>query len=204
MIVRNRGITIQNIVVTEQLNNQIDVNKLGKFEEEGFKYNKEKFPGVFFQDSKDKNITFIIFNSGKIVCTGSKSIKIAKLALNRLVKTLNKLGFKVKQKNEVKITNVIVTSYIKKLPSLSEIVSRLDNVEYDPEVFPGIIYKEKNKDYSAVVLIFRTGKVVCGGIKNVEMAKRAISDLQKKLEKNKGENKNKKTITNIDPQEEFF
>lgn len=198
MVLTNRGSVVQNIVVTEQLNNPIDVNALGKFEKEGFKYNQEKFPGVFFYDNEDKKITFIIFNSGKIVCTGAKSMSTINSALSRLVKTLNNLGFKVKRKKEVKISNLTVTSHIKKNPSLLKLAAMLDNVEYNPEVFPGVIYKEKNKEYSAVILIFKTGRIVCVGVKDIETAKRAISDFQKKMAINKDKDISPQTVASQD------
>ncbi|NCO84896.1 MAG: hypothetical protein COW47_01235 [Candidatus Huberarchaeum crystalense] len=194
----NEDINVQNIVVTEQLNNPIDVNALGKFEKKGFKYNKEKFPGVFFHDSIDKKITFIIFKTGKIVCTGAKSMRAVNSALTRLIKILNKLGFKVKQKKELKIRNLVVTSYIKKIPRMFELAAMLDNIEYNPEVFPGIIYREKNKEYSAAILIFKTGRIVCAGIKNIDIAKRAISDFQKKIILNKNKDTNSQSLASQD------
>ncbi|PKM92201.1 MAG: TATA-box-binding protein [Euryarchaeota archaeon HGW-Euryarchaeota-1] len=194
----NKKINVHNIVVTEQLDNQIDVDKLGEFKEKGFKYNKEIFPGVFFHSRENKKIAFLIFKTGKVVCTGAKSMDAINSALDELADVLNSMGFNVKRKKEVKVTNIVVSAYIKKIPTLSELASTLDNIEYDPEVFPGIINRRKTKDYSAVILIFKTGRIVCVGINDLKLARQAISDFQKEITNNRNKRPTHKLITSQD------
>jgi transcription initiation factor TFIID TATA-box-binding protein len=50
---------------------------------------------------------------------------------------------------------------------------------YEPEVFPGLIYRMQ--DPKTVFLIFSTGKIVCTGTKNKIDVKNAVIKLNKEV-----------------------
>jgi transcription initiation factor TFIID TATA-box-binding protein len=64
---------------------------------------------------------------------------------------------------------------------LIRIVKKLENAEYYPERFPGIIFRQKNP--RATFLIFSSGKMVVTGLEYVQNAERAVSKLLKKIRK---------------------
>ncbi|GAH11486.1 unnamed protein product [marine sediment metagenome] len=55
----------------------------------------------------------------------------------------------------------------------------LENVEYEPEQFPGLVYRVKEP--RVVMLLFGSGKIVCTGARSTEDASKAVEDLSEKL-----------------------
>jgi transcription initiation factor TFIID TATA-box-binding protein len=64
---------------------------------------------------------------------------------------------------------------------LQSIALALAEAEYEPEQFPGLIYRVK--DPKAALLLFRSGKVVCTGAKNLTQVRTAIEKVIKLIEK---------------------
>jgi transcription initiation factor TFIID TATA-box-binding protein len=63
-------INIQNVVASATLNQKVDLNAVVK-SNPGVEYRPEQFPGLVFRIKRPKTGT-LIFNSGKMVCTGAK------------------------------------------------------------------------------------------------------------------------------------
>lgn len=57
----------------------------------------------------------------------------------------------------------------------------INNTEYEPEQFPGLIYRPK--DYSVVILIFASGKVIITGGTEEEEAEAVVRHVQEQLNK---------------------
>ena len=55
----------------------------------------------------------------------------------------------------------------------------LESVEYEPEQFPGLIYRPA--DYPAVLLVFANGKIVVTGASDVDTAEDAFKHLQEQV-----------------------
>ena len=62
---------IQNVVASAALSQKVDLNAVVK-SYPGVEYRPEQFPGLVFRLKRPKTAT-LIFNSGKMVCTGAKS-----------------------------------------------------------------------------------------------------------------------------------
>ena len=56
----------------------------------------------------------------------------------------------------------------------------IENVEYEPEQFPGLVYRIK--DPKIVVLIFSSGKIILAGGRNLVDIRKAVDILEQKLE----------------------
>jgi transcription initiation factor TFIID TATA-box-binding protein len=65
--------------------------------------------------------------------------------------------------------------------NLQELAISLEGAEYEPERFPGLIYRIK--DPKTAILIFHSGKVVCTGGKNSDQVKLAIGKMMGQLRK---------------------
>jgi TATA binding protein of transcription factor TFIID len=59
-------------------------------------YNPEQFPGAVFRLKSPKTST-LLFSTGKMVCTGSKSEALAVKAVNLVVDELRKVKLKLKK-----------------------------------------------------------------------------------------------------------
>ena len=60
------------------------------------------------------------------------------------------------------------------------ITFNVENIEYEPEQFPGLVYRIK--DPKIVILIFSSGKIILAGGKNLVDVKKAVDILKHKLE----------------------
>lgn len=80
---------------------------------------------------------------------------------------------------EIKIVNVVVSTQIGTDIDLEYAADILDNAEYEPEQFPGLVCRLS--DPKVALLIFRSGKLNCTGAKSKEDAEIAIKKIIKEL-----------------------
>jgi len=172
------SIRIENVVGTATLNQRIDLNAVVK----GFpdvEYRPKQFPGLVFRLKRPKT-AILIFNSGKMVCTGAKSEKVAKKAINKVVKELKKSGIIILGKPEIKIVNMVASASLGGFIELEKSAYSLKRTMYEPEQFPGLIYRMDEP--KVVILLFTSGKLVCTGATKEEDVYEAVAKLHKKLE----------------------
>ena len=89
--------------------------------------------------------------------------------------------------------NVVATGDVKQSFDLIKINTTFDKTEYNPDRFPGLVYRIKIPKTST--LIFRTGKMVCTGAKSEEMAIKAVKTVVQRLRKGKIKIKKDAVIT---------
>ena len=88
--VTNPEITIQNIVASGDLHTNIDLNMAAIVMEYAM-YEPEVFPGLIYRMQEPKTV-FLIFSTGRIVCTGAKKKEIVREAVLKLNKEVRELG----------------------------------------------------------------------------------------------------------------
>jgi len=88
--IANPEITIQNIVASGDLHTNIDLNMAAIVMEYAM-YEPEVFPGLIYRLQEPKTV-FLIFSTGKIVCTGAKNKEIVKEAVIRLNQQIFEFG----------------------------------------------------------------------------------------------------------------
>lgn len=88
--VSNPEITIQNIVASGDLHTNIDLNMAAIVMEYAM-YEPEVFPGLIYRMQEPKTV-FLIFSTGRIVCTGAKKKEIVREAVLKLNKQVRELG----------------------------------------------------------------------------------------------------------------
>jgi len=172
------SIRIENVVGTGTLNQRIDLNAVVKGNP-GVEYRPEQFPGLVFRLKRPKTAT-LIFNSGKMVCTGANSEKEARRAVMKVVKELKKSGIIIIGKPELQIVNIVASASLGGMVDLERSAYSLGRTMYEPEQFPGLIYRMGEP--KVVILLFASGKLVCTGAKKEEDVHEAVSKLHKKLE----------------------
>lgn len=170
---------IANVVATVsfKLDEKIDLLKI-LTEIKDTEYNPEVFPGLVMR-IKNPKATFLIFPSGKMILTGLRDIPYAEFAVNKLMKKFKRANI-ILTNPDIKITNIVASVDFHSFINLNKGVIRLDNVMYEPEVFPALIYHMQEP--RAVFLIFSTGKIVCTKIRNKIDLVRAINKLKEQLE----------------------
>jgi len=93
----------------------------------------------------------------------------------------------------ISIVNVVVSASIDQLLDLKNITKKFPDVEWNPDQFPGAVFRLKNP--KTATLLFRTGKMVCTGAKSEELARKAVKTVVQKLRKGKIKIKNEATVT---------
>ena len=88
--VANPEITVQNIVASGDLHTNIDLN-MAAIVMEFAMYEPEVFPGLIYRMQVPKTV-FLIFSTGRIVCTGAKKKEIVREAVLKLNKEVRDLG----------------------------------------------------------------------------------------------------------------
>jgi transcription initiation factor TFIID TATA-box-binding protein len=175
---------IQNVVASADLHAEVPLEKVSR-KLENTEYNPEQFPGLVLRIYPAK-ITSLVFSTGKIVCTGAKSEGDVDNAVNLVIKELKKVGIKFTQKPDIQVQNVVASGDIGEKLNLVNLAFKLKTAEYEPEQFPGLVYKVPESHIT--FLLFGTGKIVCTGAKNEKEIKRAIDGLVKTLKKVMGKN----------------
>jgi transcription initiation factor TFIID TATA-box-binding protein len=171
-------IKIQNVVASATLNQRVDLNAVVKGYP-GVEYRPEQFPGLVFRIKRPKTAT-LIFSSGKMVCTGAKSEKEARRAVLKVVKELKKGGIIIIRKPELKIQNIVASASLGGRIDLEQVVGALRKTMYEPEQFPGLIYRMDEP--KVVILIFASGNLVCTGAKKEQDVYDAVNKLHASLE----------------------
>ena len=165
---------IVNFVVSTSLEHQIPLERL-IMDLPNTEYNPEQFPGLIMKIREPK-ASFLIFSSGKVVCTGTKSIEEAESAIEVLIDYMKKVDISITIKPKIRVENIVASSDINMKLDLNEIAVKLNNVEYEPEQFPGLVFKI-NDETEATFLIFGNGKIVCTGTKSDKDVDVAIKNL---------------------------
>jgi len=171
-------IKIQNVVSAATLNQKVDLNAIVKGYP-GVEYRPEQFPGLVFKLKRPKTAT-LIFNSGKMVCTGAKSEKESRRAVMTVVKELKKGGIIIIGKPDLKVVNIVASVRLGGKVDLEKAVTTLGKTMYEPEQFPGLIYRMDEP--KVVILIFASGNLVCTGGKKEQDVYDAVHKLHRILE----------------------
>ena len=171
-------LSIENVVASATLNQKVDLNAVVKGYP-GVEYRPEQFPGLVFRLKRPKTAT-LIFSSGKMVCTGAKSEKEARRAVMKVVKELKKGGIIIISKPEMKIQNIVASGILGGMIDLEKAAYTLDHAMYEPEQFPGLIYRMAEP--KVVILLFASGKLVCTGGKKEQDVYDSVDKLHALLE----------------------
>ena len=174
---RDFKIRVENIVASATLNVVIPLEKIVS-KMEGMEYEPEQFPGLVYRMQQPKAAA-LIFGSGKIVCTGARSTADVKTVFKKVVKIIESIRIKVPKVYKSQIENIVASARLDAELNLDEIAFTLENSEYEPEQFPGLVYRMENP--KVAFLLFGSGKVVCTGGRSVNDVKISVEKLYKKL-----------------------
>ena len=171
-------INIENVVASVTLNQRIDLNAIVKIFP-GVEYRPERFPGLVYRLKKPKTAT-LIFSTGKMVCTGAKSERQARKAVFNVVGELKRDGIVILHRPEIEVQNIVASAGLGGTIDLEKVVYALKKTMYEPEQFPGLIYRMDEP--KVVILVFASGKLVCTGAKKEIQVYTAVKKLQETLE----------------------
>ena len=174
-------VNIQNIVASTIFADKLDLDIIAQSIEES-EYEPEQFPGLVYRLNQPKTAT-LLFRSGKANCTGAKNIEEVQRSIEIISDKLRKIGMDVYENKQLHITiqNIVATANLEGELNLNEVAMGLglDNIEYEPEQFPGLVYRIREP--KVVILLFSSGKIVCTGGRTKEDVSIAVEKLSKML-----------------------
>jgi transcription initiation factor TFIID TATA-box-binding protein len=121
----------------------------------------------------------LIFGSGKIVCTGARNLEDVNTVFKKVVSIVENTGTKVPKGFKLQVENIVASAKLDGNLNLDKIAFNLDNSEYEPEQFPGLVFRMAEP--KVAFLLFGSGKVVCTGARSVEDVNIAVRKMNKKL-----------------------
>ncbi|WP_425277010.1 TATA-box-binding protein [Pyrolobus fumarii] len=170
---------MENIVATVTLDQNLDLYAI-ETSIPNVEYNPEQFPGLVFRLEEPK-VTALIFKSGKMVVTGAKSTQQLIEAVKKIIRELKRHGIVIVGRPKVQIQNIVASANLNVCVDLEKAALTLENSMYEPEQFPGLIYRMQNP--RVVLLIFSSGKMVITGAKREEEVKEAVYNIRDTLAK---------------------
>lgn len=174
------NLEIVNIVGTTSLEHDIPLEKMAAALS-NTEYNPEQFPGLVIR-IRDPKTSALIFSSGKVVVTGARSLEKMEEAIQAIIKALEKINVKIIVKPKIEVQNVVASGSIEMDLNLNTLAVKLRNTEYEPEQFPGLVYKLGDGS-RATFLLFSNGKIVCTGTRGREEVDESVEKLISNLKK---------------------
>jgi len=121
-------------------------------------------------------VTF--FSDGTVTLTGPKSMADVDDIIEMIRDRLMVIGIPLEKNPAVTVHNTTVSTTTGGPLNLKSLAKTLDNSEYNPKQFPGLIYHPE--DPKTVILLFDSGKIVCNG-GTLEELQQPLETLMKKL-----------------------
>jgi len=174
------SLKIENIVASGVIADAIDLENVSD-KIKNCELNTKRFPGAVYRIEKPK-IASLIFSSGKVVLTGIRNKQDLHDGLDIIMQSLRDAGVDTYDEPQVAVTNIVCSYDMGRYINLNKVVItlNLENIEYEPEQFPGLVYRIE--DPKIVALLFSSGKIILTGGKNIEDIKRGLDFLEQRLE----------------------
>ncbi|KXA96588.1 hypothetical protein AKJ38_03025 [candidate division MSBL1 archaeon SCGC-AAA259I14] len=168
---------VNNVVMTVSYRDvEFDLEKIAS-NLKGARYEPEVFPGVTYATFEPK-ASFLIFASGKANCVGARSVEDGEKAIENLTEQLQDLGYDIGEP-QVKVQNMVAFVNFHRGFDLEEIARNFRSAEYEPEVFPGLVFRMEES--SVAFLLFVEGEGVCVGAKSEEEIKEGINRIEETI-----------------------
>jgi transcription initiation factor TFIID TATA-box-binding protein len=131
------------------------------------KYDPEEVPALVIKFEEPKSVS-MLFKHGRIIFSGIKRFEDIEKIKDTICTKLNQSGIKTYKDPTIEIKTIITSTDINKNLDLESIAKSLDGFEYNPKIFPGLVYKNTNQN--TVILLFHSGKIVGSGLELEEIS----------------------------------
>ncbi len=173
------GLVIENVVASSSIADELDLWDVYEGLE-GAEYNPDDFPGLIYKLDEPET-SFLLFKSGKMVCTGGVNTEAPQKSVEKVKEHLNENGIETVDEPKAEIQNIVSSYELGSELNLNSVAISLglERVEYEPEQFPGLVYRLR--DSPVVLLLFGSGRLVCTGGKTEEQLGEAVEHITEEL-----------------------
>jgi len=138
-------------------------------------YVPERFPGLVLK-TKD-GVSMLVFRSGKVVVAGARNFEHLKKVVSEFVSHIKDRVASLPRTVVVQIQNIVISGDLGRIVNLELFSRKVPNAFYEPEQFPGTIYRPGIG--KPVALIFSSGRVVLVGCKDEKEAVEVFEELRR-------------------------
>lgn len=180
-VLTERGISIRNLVGSFEIGRRLDLNALA-VDIPDAEYHSETHSNMVYRSPDYESLTVLVPASGRVTVVGAKSKDELVEGARSFIEILESLGIEVKGRpNDLKIQNIVGTGEVGRELDLGALVVGLglEDSEYNPEQFPGLIYRKPNLP---VILLFGSGKIVITGGKTYSQVLEGYETITEKIE----------------------
>ena len=173
-------LTPRNVVCVTRITDALDLPALAAAIP-GADYNPRTFPGLVYRMSNPRAAA-LVFNSGKLVLTGLPHPDTIPAAYAAALEDLRTAGAELDPApRQPRIVNLVASGKYPAAVNLHHLaISRnLENLEYEPEQFPGLVYRAET--VRAVCLVFGSGAIVVTGATTIPDAETAAAEVERAI-----------------------
>ena len=171
-------VKIVNVVASGSLDAEFDLERVAADIGSIAEYDPDKYPGMYLR-FRENDPLIIVYRTGKYIVTGADSKEEAHAIRERFLNLLADNRMIAEPDDEwFRVQNLVCTAELGESLNLNALVIGLglESTEYEPEQFPGLIYRPSGAD--SVVLLFASGRVVITGSPNLDEAEETLAALQ--------------------------
>lgn len=172
-------VEVVNIAATGNLGVEIDIQQVTEDVDLAVANYDPEFNAAFLRFAEDEELV-ILYSSGKYILRGGDDFDWMHEVNRRFISVLKDLGIQV-QDPDFEVKNVVCVGDLEREVNLNSVMLtlELENTEYEPEQFPGLVYRPSESP--CVLLVFSSGKVVLTGGATREQVEEAFQLLRQKL-----------------------
>jgi transcription initiation factor TFIID TATA-box-binding protein len=171
-------VEIVNVVGSGSLDSEFDLETVASDIGSIAEYDPDKYPGMYLRLEEEAPL-ITVYRTGKYIITGADSEDAAHAMREHFLDLLADNQMIAESDDEwFQIQNLVCTAEMGESLNLNALAIGLglESTEYEPEQFPGLIYRPPKAD--SVVLLFASGRVVITGSKDLDTAEHTFSSLQ--------------------------
>lgn len=174
-------VTVVNVVASGSLGLELDLEALDKELADIVDYDPNKYPGAYlrFEDSAP---LITLYRTGKYIITGASSEEEVHTMREEFLNILSSHDILPSVGDDwFQLQNYVCMSEVGENLNLSALAIGLglEVTEYEPEQFPGLVYRPVEHD--CVLLVFGSGKIIITGTTNLQDVQEACTSLQKRI-----------------------
>ncbi|WP_049985481.1 TATA-box-binding protein [Halobellus rufus] len=173
---------VVNVVASGALDVELDLAMVARELDDVVDYDPEKYPGAYVRFGDDEPL-ITLYRTGKYIITGASSEAESERLREEFLELLERHGIVSSAEDAwFSIQNYVCMADVGRSLNLSALAIGLglEVTEYEPEQFPGLVYRPR--DHECVLLVFATGKVVVTGASDVDTARDGFTHLREEIE----------------------
>ena len=175
-------VEVVNVVASGSLGFEFDLEAITAELGDLAEYDPEKYPGAYIR-LRESSPLITLYRTGKYIITGADSKQEASSTRDAFLNLLSEHDILTEATDEwFTFQNYVCVGDLETDINLSALAIGLglENTEYEPEQFPGLVYP--SPDSECVLLVFASGKTVVTGASSVESANEAFFNFKKLLD----------------------